>query len=260
MKKFFTTMLLCIHFLLFPFPAISVAAEAQANQATAEAQTVRRTSLNAAKATIAQPTTASISDSAATYACILTSDVYFHQAETDASALFTLPKTYFVKVLAVGTPYTKVEYQTEAKHVKPLIGYCLTSQLTFVDYIPVNPYLYATFEVKYAAENAEQGDAFLEKLTFTCGYYGDYTMGTKTYAYVLRDGEYAYVPKPTDFRYAENPEYADRLSTEADASLSASSATPIQMGLLVVLCLLVPLLSALIIKSSKSPYFDPEED
>ena len=129
-----------------------------------------------------------------------------------------------------------------------------------MDFIPVNPYLYATFEVNYTAENAEAGDDFLGKLTFTCAYYGDYIIGLKQYAYVLREGEYVYVPKPQSFRYAENTEYAEYLSSQTESTLQSTAATPIQIGFLVVLCLLVPLLSALIIKSSKSPYVDPDDE
>ena len=156
--------------------------------------------------------------------------------------------------------YTKVEYQTNGLHTKSIVGYCQTHQLTPVDFIPVNPYLYATFEVNYTAENAEAGDDFLGKLTFTCAYYGDYIIGLKQYAYVLREGEYVYVPKPQSFRYAENTEYAEYLSSQTESTLQSTAATPIQIGFLVVLCLLVPLLSALIIKSSKSPYVDPDDE
>ena len=156
--------------------------------------------------------------------------------------------------------YTKVEYQTNGLHTKSIVGYCQTHQLTLVDFIPVNPYLYATFEVNYTAENAEAGDDFLGKLTFTCTYYGDYIIGLKQYAYVLREGEYVYVPKPQSFRYAENTEYAEYLSSQTESTLQSTAATPIQIGFLVVLCLLVPLLSALIIKSSKSPYVDPDDE
>lgn len=186
-------------------------------------------------------------------------DTYFYETESDLSVLFTLPKTYFVKVLSQGERFTKVEYQTNGLHTQPIVGYCQTHQLTFVDFIPVNPYLYATFEVNYTAENADDGDNFLEKLTFTCAYYGDYIMGIKQYAYVLRDGEYVYVPKPQNFRYAENTEYAEYIASQTENGIQNSEATPIQIGFLVVLCLLVPLLSALIIKSSKSPYPDIED-
>ena len=201
----------------------------------------------------------SVQAAATEYACILTSDTYFYPSENAAKGLFTLPKTYYVKVLSKGTLYTKVEYQTDSVATQALVGYCLTSQLTFVEYIPVNPYLYATFDVIYTAENAGSSDELLEKLTFTCTYYGDYEVGSKTYAYVLREGEYVYVPKPQDFAYPQNPEHEEWLSSQQPDSPLETNATPIQVGLLVVLCLLVPLLSAVIVKSSKSPTYDLEE-
>jgi hypothetical protein len=151
-----------------------------------------------------------------------------------------------------------VEYLTDTKHTKTLIGYCLTYQLTFVDYTPVNPYLYATFEVVYTPENVDGSDELIERLVFTCGYYGEYAIGAKRYAYVYKNGEYAYVPHPEDFAYPENTEYADRLSLVGNNE-AATTANPIQLGILAVLCLLVPLLAAIILKSNKSPTYDTEE-
>ena len=81
-----------------------------------------------------------------------------------------------------------------------------------------------------------------------------------TVRYVLREGEFGYVPKPYDLTIPENTEYAEYLSSQTESTLQSTAATPIQIGFLVVLCLLVPLLSALIIKSSKSPYVDPDDE
>lgn len=224
MKKFFTIILFVLNTFLSPLAVVSAGA-----------------------------------DSTAQYACILSEDTYFYETEKSAGGLFVLPKTYYVKVLSIGDEFTKVEYQADTEHTQTLIGYCKTSQLTFVDYIPVNPYLYATFEVIYTAEDAEKDDDLLGKITFTCAYYGDYSIGSKQYAYVLREGEYAYVPKPLGFRYEENTEHAEWLSSQGESPLVDTTATPIQIGVLVVLCLLVPLLSAVIIKSSHAPTYDIED-
>ncbi len=192
------------------------------------------------------------------YACILSEDVYFYTAETEYSGIFTLPKTYYVKVLSIGERFTQVEYLTDTEHTKTLRGYCLTEQLTFVDYTPLNPYLYATFDVIYTPEGGETGDQLLEKLTLTCGYYGDYSIGSKRYAYVLQNGEYAYVPRPDRFSYVENPEYENRI-TDPTPEEGTSAVNPVQIGVLAVLCLLVPLLSAIILKRGKSPTYDLDE-
>ena len=197
-------------------------------------------------------------DTGAQYACILSEGVYFYTSENEYSGIFTLPKTYYVKVLSVGERFSRVEYLTDTKHTKTLVGYCLTYQLTFVDYTPVNPYLYTTFDVIYTATNGDSNDEILEKLVFTCGYYGEYAIGAKRYAYVYKNGEYAYVPRPEHFEYPESTEYADRLSSPSESE-GAAATNPIQLGILAVLCLLVPLLAAIILKNNKAPVYDPEE-
>ena len=197
-------------------------------------------------------------DTGMQYACILSDDVYFYASENEYSGIFSLPKTYYVKILSVGERFTRIEYLTDTKYTRTLVGYCLTYQLTFVDYTPVNPYLYTTFDVVYMAENGDSNDDILEKLVFTCGYYGEHIIGTKRYAYAYKNGECTYVPHPENFEYPENTEYADYLAAGSEQAVEGS-VNPIQLGVLAVLCLLVPLLTAIILKNNKAPTYDPEE-
>lgn len=191
---------------------------------------------------------------AESYACILTNDVYFHTSETPSAGIFALPKTYYVKVLSIGSPYTKVEYLTDGERTKKLTGYCLTEQLTFIDYTPVNPYLYATFDVIYTAESGEIGDSLLDKIILPCTYYGNYYMGAKEYAYVLQQGTFGYVPMPENFTFPLNDEYAARQQT-GEILPTKEDDNGMGIALLIVLCLLVPLLTALLVKSAKPlPY------
>lgn len=195
------------------------------------------------------------------YACILTDHAYFYASESEQSGLFILPKTYYVKVLLPSYPYTKVEYLSDGANSRKLIGYCLTSDLTFVDYTPKMPYLFKTFEVTYTA-NGDANDPFLNKITVTCSYYGDYTVGSKNYAYVLQGDSFGYVPKPSDFFFTENPEYAEHLKENPpqDSGEEAGSSSPLQIAILIVLCLLVPILAAAVFRSSKKRPYDFEED
>ena len=190
------------------------------------------------------------------YACILNDDVYFYPTET-AEGLFTLPKTYYVKVISEGKSFTAIEYLTDGEHTKRLVGYCRTEQLTFVDYIPVNPYLYATFDVTYTAERSDASDGMLNKITLTCAYYGAYSIGSKEYAYVLQEGAYGYVPMPEDFSYPTNSEYAERHAKDEGQN---DEARPMQIAILIVLCLLVPLLAAIVLRTSKRTSFDDGEE
>jgi hypothetical protein len=125
------------------------------------------------------------------------------------------------------------------------------------------------FDVCYEIEDSPiQDSSFLTQITITCAYYGDFHFGGKTYCYVLRGDTFGYVPKPATLSYEENTEYAEYLenlqaSTSAPdqpQSPNVSVATsPVQIGILVVLCLLVPFLAALILKPPRRPPYEMEE-
>lgn len=197
------------------------------------------------------------------YACVLQDETFFYAVPEEKRGLFLLPKTYYVQLLEYGEPYCKVEYLIDDTHVKKLTGYARTEQLTFVDYVPERPYLHYVFDVKYQIEETDKTDSsFLTQLTVTCAYYGDYIVGSETYCYVLRGEEFGYIPKPATLQFEENTEYADRVREEEKAqtadSLQSSDGgennngfSAWQIVILVALCLLVPILAALILKPSK---------
>ncbi|MBR2330731.1 MAG: hypothetical protein IKA40_05750 [Clostridia bacterium] len=198
------------------------------------------------------------------YACICTDTAYFYQSKHADSGLFLLPESYFVKILETGETYCKIEYLYDDTHVKKLIGYALTAQLTFVDYVPERPYLYCLFNLRYTLEDAFDGNGFLDDITVLCAYYGDYTVGSKTYCYVLQGEEFGYVPKPSDLSIEKNTEYADRLAAtlppedDAPKDESPTQSNPAQIAILVALCLLVPILAALILKPPRRPPYESE--
>ena len=211
-----------------------------------------------------KPTAASAESG--TYACVCADDVFFYATRDEKRGLFLLPKTYFVKVLAIDGDYTKIEYLYDDAYAKKVTGYAKTDELTFVDYVPQTPYLYELLEVHYTIEDAfANGDDFLNQITVTCSYYGDYRVGSKTYCYVLRGDAFGYIPKPDDFSYPENTEYADKLAQAApnppaDETLTQSeSMPPAQIAILIVLCLLVPVLAALILKPPRRPPYEIDD-
>ncbi len=201
------------------------------------------------------------------YACIL-EDAFFYSVPDENHGVFLLPQTYYVRLLEYGTDYCKIEYGSDGSHTQKLVGYAKTKALTFVNYVPVRPYLTYLFDVTYSLDGADDS-AFLNQITMTCAYYGDYKVGSKTYCYVLREGEFGYVPKPASLAFEENYEYADyldSLQTNASASVgnppsapSAASATPLQIATLVALCLLVPLLAALVLRPPRKPPYETED-
>ena len=219
-----------------------------------------------ATADVVQVQTASLPDAPfGSYACILSDDVYFYSTADARRGLFLLPKTYYVKLLEYQSDFCRVEYLYDDVFTKKLTGYVQTDQLTFVDYTPKRPYLHYVFDVQYQiADNQTNDSAFLNQVTMSCAYYGDFRIGSETYCYVLRGDVFGYVPKPLTLSYEENTEYADRLTqTQPPASQQPTSSeqtsSPAQIAILVTLCLLVPVLAAFILKPSKRPSFDPDE-
>lgn len=195
------------------------------------------------------------------YACILEDGTYFYASQTESHGLFLLPKTYFVKVVERGEDFCRVEYLSDSETTKKLRGFVKTHLLTFVDFVPYMPYLYHAFDVRYVVDNSPTDSSFLSSITIRCAYYGDYTVGTKTYCYVLRDDTFGYVPKPIDFYYPENTEYADYLAQQNTTTQppAQSEMPPAQIAVLIALCLLVPTLAAIILKPPKRPPYETDE-
>ncbi|MBQ8322556.1 MAG: hypothetical protein IJX91_01170 [Clostridia bacterium] len=206
------------------------------------------------------------SATAGSYACVLTDTAYFYTARNEKRGLFLLPETYFVKVLSVDGDYCRVEYLYDDAYAKKLTGYAKTSDLTFVDYTPEHPYLYHLFEVRYTIDDAfSDNDDFLSQITVTCAYYGDYKIGSETYCYVLRGDSFGYIPKPDDLTIERSTEYEDNLvvetpPAETDEPSEEDGMPPAQIAILVALCLLVPVLAALILRPPKRPPYDADAE
>ena len=200
------------------------------------------------------------------YACVLNNNTYFYSLPDEKRGIFLLPKTYYVKVLDYQPDYCKIEYLYDDSVLEKIIGYARTEQLTFVEYVPKRPSLYYIFDVYYQIGDTQIEDSsFLTQLKVSCVYYGDFYFGGKTYCYVLRGDTFGYIPKPDYVSYEENTEYADYLaqktpppSKEPDENTQKSS--PVQIAILVALCLLVPVIAALILKQPKRNfYYETEE-
>ncbi len=185
---------------------------------------------------------------------------YFYSTPRADKPLFVLPTTYFVRLLDYGESVCRVEYLYDSERTKALVGYAKTNDLTFVDYTPTRPYFYYVFEVSYRLDATLPPSDVLDELKIPCAYYGDYTTGGESYCYVLRGDTFGYVPKPNDLVVPKNTEHADRTEQAqpptAEASENKGGSTPTQIAILVALCLLVPLLAALILKPPRRPPYD----
>ncbi len=198
------------------------------------------------------------------YACVLREDVFFYAAPNENEGLFLLPATYYVKLLDYSPQFSRVEYLYDDAQTKKLVGYVKTENLTFVDYQPKRPYFYYVFDLSYRIdETLLENSDFLNEITVSCCYYGDYKIGSKTYCYVLRGESFGYVPKPAALTVSENTEYADYLAQQTSSdSLSLTQtekeSSPAQIAILVALCLLVPVLAALILKPPRRPPYETD--
>ena len=199
------------------------------------------------------------------YACILSDEAFFYSSRDEKRGVFLLPKTYYVKILEVDPEFCKIEYLYDDTYVQKLVGYAKTSDLTPVPYVPKRPYLYRLVEVHYTIDGGNaQTSAFLDRITVTCAYYGDYQIGSETYSYILRDGSFGYIPKPTDLTFDINTEYAEWEAANAEQEKieevqPKEQASPAQIAILIALCLLVPVLAALILRPNKRSPYDQDE-
>lgn len=197
------------------------------------------------------------------YAYIPSDDVFLYATREETEGLFLLPPTYYVRLLNYSSTYCQVEYQTDTVHTQRIIGYVKTEKIIFVPYVPQQPYLRHVFDIVYKIDDsAQSNNGFLTQIIMSCAYYGDYKVGSTTYCYVLREGEFGYIPKPYDLIFPENMEYAEYLQSQTESSTAPTANsktknnTPAQIAILVTLCLLVPLIAALILKPKPGP--DPE--
>ncbi len=201
------------------------------------------------------------------YACVLQENSFFYSAPDENQGLFLLPVTYYVKLLDYGNEYCRIEYLYDDTQVKKVIGYAKTSALTFVDYLPQRPYFYYVFDLSYRIdETLIEDSSFLNEITISCAYYGDYKIGSKTYCYVLRGDSFGYVPRPANLTVRKNTEYEEYLAQNAPSSGSDSAdetsepASPAQIAILIALCLLIPVLAALILKPPRRPPYETDAD
>lgn len=249
MKKFLISAILPLFFIfLSAFPTFSPRSRANADFP-----------ISASAETASAP-------AAGDYACVLSDSAFFYAAADERRGVFLLPKTYYVRLVDYQSDFCKIEYQRDDGAAKRLVGYAKTEQLAFVDYVPTRPYLYYTFDVSYTIGDAPSDSSFLTEITVSCVYYGDYRIGSETYCYVLRGDEFGYIPKPSGISYEANTEYADHLTSqivqpepEEETSAAEGKTSPVQIAILIVICLLVPVLAALVLKPPRRPPYEQED-
>ena len=197
------------------------------------------------------------SDSIPLYAVAAERGVWFYSEADDRSGLFILPYTYYVRVIAPGDPFCLVEYMDDS-YAPVLTGYCLKSDLTFVDFLPARPYLKLQLTVVYSLPDAPAvaGDDFFLTTEVSYIYYGDYSVGSATYRYVCRDGKFGYIPAQDEIVYDLNTDYLTSASGGDPAQPQPDAGTPVLSGMQIFLlcagCASVVAVSAFVLRGKRT--------
>ncbi len=133
-----------------------------------------------------------------------------YREQTDASGLFILPHTYYVKVLSVGDPFCAVEYHTDEPPYRKVSGYCKQADLTFVNFIPERPFLKKEISATYSLPNSDflpAGQGFLQTVSVNYLFYGEFPVGSTSYYYVYGNGQFGYLPAQEKIEYEKNTDY-----------------------------------------------------
>lgn len=143
----------------------------------------------------------------AVYAVAADTNVWFYSAEEEASKLFLIPETYYVRVLEREEEFSAVEYLVNDPPFRKVVGYCRTDALTFVDFVPERPYLRKEITLSYtlAAGGAPGGEFDSIERTFV--YYGSRYEKGNLYLYVLSEGVFGYVPAEEEPAFERNDDF-----------------------------------------------------
>ena len=149
----------------------------------------------------------------AAYARITQADTYLYAAPEAGTGLFALPESWFVRVTGEQGDYCAVSYLENVPGSTPVHGYCLRSELTFVDYIPETPFLSYTVQVTFTAGEGQLPAGAIASYSVDAAFYGTFSYGSQTFYYVELNGAFGYVPASacSALNYPENDEFAEAL-------------------------------------------------
>lgn len=236
MKHFLPILLLLMSVLLFPaLPGATASAEEQPLYAVADSQ-----------------------------------NVWFYAAENEESGLFLLPYTYYVKILRRGTLYCAVEYLDDVAPYKSISGFCKTSDLLFVDFVPVRPFLKMQITVSYTVENTTgtwMGKGTFDKLQKTYVYLGTSYLGTARFYYVYADGVFDYVPATGEILFELNDDYlqstggtgGDVGDTPLENPVPTAGLSGAQIAIVCLAAGALVVIAAFVLRGKKSPPPLPED-
>lgn len=154
------------------------------------------------------------------YARILSQDAYLFADADCIDKIFSLPYTYYVKLLEYGNEACRVMYCYEDyDYARGVIGYTKRENLTFVNTPPTGksfPNSFLEFEGNGTFYKNNRFDSFYSATDTTtgadCFLYGYYTRGAERYCYVLHGGKLGYYSADV-FKEFTLPTHGDPLPT-----------------------------------------------
>ena len=129
-----------------------------------------------------------------------TKEVYFCEKKDLDFALFTIPYTYCVEILAQDGDWYRVKYADDNPPYCALYGYCRTENLTPLTLPPENIYLNMPVTVTFKPDIPSTSLPVLGELNVTAAFYGNRYLGNEDYSYVCYEGSFGYI-------YGSNDDY-----------------------------------------------------
>ena len=120
-------------------------------------------------------------------------EVYFCERRDLSFALFAIPYTYCVEILAQDGEWYRVKYADDNPPYCAIYGYCRAEDLTPLTLPPENIYLNMPVTVTYKTETPPTSLPVLGELNVTAAFYGNKMLYGEEYSYVCYDGSFGYI-------------------------------------------------------------------
>lgn len=159
------------------------------------------------------------------YARVVTSDAVLYADPALSMPRFTLPESYYVKIITAEADYCRVSYMEDTAPQKE--GYVKTVSLMFVSKKPSNPYPTLLLSLSRDEVVFSDLDDLTPRAVLSKGdeasFYGERKFGGEDYVYVYCSGYVGYVKKNgfTPFSVPLLPDY--KLEEQPSSSSSSSS-------------------------------------
>ena len=120
-------------------------------------------------------------------------DISFCEKRDLSSALFSVPYTYCVEILAQDGEWYRVKYAEDNPPYCAIYGYCRVEDLTPLTLPPENIYLNMPITVTFKTETPSTSLPVLGELNVTAAFYGNRSIYGEEYSYVCYDGSFGYI-------------------------------------------------------------------